>query len=106
MAITLILRNSNFPVLGFAPLMIFKWGEFFLWAINMVNLKPCPRVLNKSRYEVYYKKVPNMQDIRILTVGCVIVVVRPYGHEDELISGVFDNQKSGQIGIYAHTRLC
>ena len=101
MAITLILRNPNFPVLGFTPLMIFKlWGEFFLWAIIIVNLKPCPRVPIKSRYEVYYKKVPNMQDIRILPIGCVIIVVRPHGHEDELTSGVFDNQKSGQIGIY------
>ena len=101
LAITLILRNPNFPVLGFTSLMIFKlWGEFFLWAINIINLKPCPRVPSKSRYEVYYNKVPNMQDIRILPIGCVIVVVRPYGHEDDVTSGVLDNQKSGQIGIY------
>ena len=101
LAITLILRNPNFPVLGFTPLMIFKlWGEFFLWAINIINLKPCPRLPSKSRYEVYYNKVPNMQNIRILPIGSVIVVVRPYGYEDDLTSGVFDNQKSGQIGIY------
>ena len=49
---------------------------------------------------MYYNKVPNMQDIRILPIGCVIVVVRPYGHEDDVTSGVLDNQKSGQIGIY------
>ena len=51
LAITLILRNPNFPILGFTPIMIFKlWGEFFLWAINMINLKPCPRQPNKSSY--------------------------------------------------------
>lgn len=101
LAITLILRNPNFPVLGFTPLMIFKlWGEFFLWAIIIINLKPCPRIPKKSRYEVYYNRVPNMQNIRILPIGCVIIVVRPHGIEDEITSGVFDNQKYGQIGIY------
>ena len=101
LATTLILRNPNFPVLGFTPVMIFKlWGEFFLWALIIINLKPCPRTPSKSRYEVYHEKKPNMQDIRILPIGCVIIVVRPHGHEDELTAGVFDNQKSGQIGIY------
>ena len=101
LAITLILRNPNFPVLGFTPLMIFKlWGEFFLWAIIIINLKPCPRKPTKSRYEVYHNKVPNMQDIRLLPIGCVIVIVRPYGIDGEFTSGVFDNRTGGQIGIY------
>ena len=100
MAVTLILRNPNFPALGFTPLMIFKlWGEFFLWAVIIINLKPCPRIPEKSRYEVYYGKKPNMQNIRLLPIGCVIVVTRVPDSTDTL-GGVFDNQKSGQIGLY------
>ena len=56
-AVTLILRNPNFPYLGFTPLVIYKlWGEFFLGAISVVNMKPCPRVPERSRYEVHYCK--------------------------------------------------
>ena len=106
LAITLILRNPNFAALGFTALMIFKlWGEFFLWAIIIINLKPCPSKPDKSRYEVYHNKVPNMQDIRLLPIGCIIIVVRPYSIENEFTKGVFDNQKSGQIGIYVGPSL-
>lgn len=100
MAVTLILRNPNFPTLGFTPLMIYKlWGEFFLWAICVVNMKPCPRVPERSRYEVYYGTKPNMQHIRLLPIGCVIVVTRVPDNADAP-GGVFHNQKSGQIGLY------
>ena len=30
----------------------------------------------KSRYEVYYGKKPNMQNICLLLIGCVILVTR------------------------------
>ena len=77
MAITLILRNPNFPVLGFPPITIFKlWGEFYHWAIAVINLKPCPRMPEKTRWEVYHGKTPNMQDIRLLPIGCILIEVR------------------------------
>ena len=44
-AVTPILRNPNFPALDFTPPMIFKlWREFALWAVIIINLKPCPRI--------------------------------------------------------------
>jgi len=76
-AVTPILRNPNFPALDFTPPMIFKlWREFALWAVIIINLKPCPRIPEKSRYEVYYGKKPNMQNICLLLIGCVILVTR------------------------------
>jgi hypothetical protein len=103
-AITLILRNPNFPVLGFAPITVFKlWGEFYLWAIQVINLKPCPRVPLKTRYEVYHGKKPNMQDIRLLPIGCVLVVVRSPTKEStqgSIHGGVIMNENYSQIGLY------
>ena len=101
-AITLILRNPNFPVLGFAPIQVFKlWGEFYLWAIQVINLKPCPRIPLKTRYEVYHGKKPNMQDIRLLPIGCVLVVVRSPTKESTqgaIHGGVIMNENYAQIG--------
>ena len=104
MAITLILRNPNFPILGFPPIAIFKlWGEFYLWSIMVINLKPCPRIPTKSRWEVYHGKKPNMQDIRLLPIGCVIIVTRnprAEGTQGDTFGGVVMNEQYAQVGIY------
>jgi len=64
LAVNLILRNPNFPILGFSSLMVYKlWGEFLLWEMTVINLKPCPKLPKKSRWEVYKVVVPIMQDI-------------------------------------------
>ena len=102
MAVTLILRNPNFYVLGLKPITIFKlWGEFFLWAISVINLKPCPRFQMKSRYEVYHGIIPNMQDIRLLPIGCVLIVVRNPAIKNTAgvkYDGVIVNENTGMVG--------
>ena len=104
MAITLILRNPNFPVLGFTPMTIFKlWGEFYLWAIVVINLKPCPRFPLKTRWEVYYGVIPNMQDIRLLPIGCILIVVRsPIAENGQgvVYDGVTSNEQYTSVGLY------
>ena len=104
MAITLILRNPNFPVLGFSPMTVFKlWGEFYLWALSVINLKPCPRFPLKTRWEVYHGTVPNMQDIRLLPIGCVLIVVRsPVAENGQgvVYDGVTSNEPYTSIGLY------
>ena len=104
MAITLILRNPNFPVLGFSPMTVFKlWGEFYLWAISVINLKPCPRLPLKTRWEVYHGAKPNMQDIRLLPIGCVLIVVRSPATENGqnvVYDGVTSNETYTSIGLY------
>ena len=80
LAILLILRNPNLSVTGFTKIQVLKlWGEFFTWAITVVNLKPCPHDNTKSRYEVFMKKKPNMQNIRILPIGAIVMVYRRNG---------------------------
>jgi hypothetical protein len=104
MAITLILRNPNFPVLGFQPMTIFKlWGEFYSWAIVVINLKPCPRFPLKTRWEVYHGAIPNMQDIRLLPIGCVLIVVRSPSAENAqgvVCDGVTSHEQYTSVGLY------
>jgi hypothetical protein len=77
MAFTFIFRNPNLSVLGFTKLQIMKlWGEIFYWSIHVLNLKPCPNEPTKTRYEVFMKVKPNMQDIRLLPIFSVILVQR------------------------------
>ena len=69
----------------------------------MINLKPCPRIPLKTRYEVYHGKKPNMQDIRLLPIGCVLVVVRSPTKESTqgaIHGGVIMNENYAQIGLY------
>ena len=110
LAIVLILRNPNFPILGFTPLAIFKlWGELFHWAVIVVNLKSCPKVPDKSRWEVFYGIVPNMQDIRLLPIGCILIVIRiPTTERDggtAQAGGVIINEQYGQVDIYVGPSL-
>jgi hypothetical protein len=84
---------------------VFKlWGELFHWALIIVNLKPCPLFPDKTRWEVYYGIIPNMQDIRLLPIGCILIVVRvPSAEQDGgvvLTAGVVVNEQYGQVGIY------
>lgn len=77
MAYNFILRNPNFPVLGFTKEQVLKlWGEIFYWSIHVINLKPCPKLPAKSRYEVFMKVKPNMQNIRLLPIFSIILASR------------------------------
>ena len=80
LAVTIILRNPNLSVTGFTKIQVLKlWGEFFSWAITVINLKPCPHDSTRSRYEVFMKKKPNMQNIRILPIGAIVMAYRRNG---------------------------
>ncbi len=83
-AISFILRNPVFPLLGFTELQIKQlWGELLMWATVMINLKPCPHDKTKTRYEVFYKKKPNIQNIRILPIFSVVLVPRMVHNPDD-----------------------
>eukprot|EP01041_Mallomonas_annulata_P002805 gene2805-5522_t len=101
LAVTLILRNPNFKVTGFNDIDIYKlWGEFFLWAITVINFKPCPIDSSKSRYEVFYNRKPNMQNIRLLPIGSILIVLRHVPQADSVT-----NQYYSQIAIYVGPSL-
>ena len=96
LAEALILRNPNFNVTGFTKLEVLKlWGEFFNWAITVLNLKPCPQDPTRTRYEVFMSKKPNMQNIRILPIGAIVLAYRRVG-----LKGA-----SNVVGIYVGPSL-
>ena len=77
MAVQYILRNPNFQYLGFSKVQILMlWGDLFYWAIAAINFKECPQVKGKTRYEVFKKQVPNIQEIRLLPIFSVLMVYR------------------------------
>ena len=96
LAVTLILRNPNLIVTGFTRIQVLKlWGEFFNWAIAVINLKPCPHEKSKSRYEVFMRKRRNMQNKRILSIGAIVMVYRRKG-----LKGA-----SSMVGLYVGPSL-
>lgn len=95
-AFTFILHNPNLADLPFTRNQILKlWGEIFLWAIVINNLKPCPNDKTKTKYEVFLKKKPNIQNIRLLPIFSVLMVTRETSSYDSSIYG-----RHNQIGLY------
>lgn len=100
MAMAYILRNPNLSALGFTTKQILKlWGELFLWAIVINNLKICSMDNNYSKYEMYKKSKPNMQNIRLLPICSVILVYAEKNHD------AYSNQPEHQIGLYVGPAL-
>ena len=76
-AMLYVLNNPNFASFGFTKKQILKcWGNIFLWAINLINLKPCVQVPSKTKYEVYHNVKPDLRAIRILPIFCSLYVLR------------------------------
>ena len=96
MAYSYASRNPNFNVLqadGFNNDKLKRlWGELVNWSTAVINMKPCPHDKTKTRYEVYHKKKPNMQDIRLLPIFSVIMVPKqifdPINGTNQLVSRV------------------
>ncbi len=101
LAMTFVLRNPNLNSIGFTKELILPlWGETFLWAITVSNLKPCPHDATKTKYEVYWKKKPNMQNIRLLPIFSVLMVTREVNDKNSAVHGV-----RNQIALYAGPSL-
>jgi hypothetical protein len=98
MAIHYILRNPNFQNMGYSKIQILKlWGELFYWAVLMINLKPCKNEPTKTKYEVFTKKKPNVQEIRLLPIFAHLMVLR-YQEGISSIDNTFG--KYYQYGLY------
>jgi hypothetical protein len=54
----------------------------------------------KTKYEVFHKKRPNMQNIRLLPIFSILMVTRETTDKDSMISG-----KHNQIGLYVGPSL-
>ena len=76
-AMLYVLNNPNFVSFGFTKKQILKcWGNIFLWAIQLINLKPCVQVPSKTKYEVYHAVKPDLRALRILPIFCSLYVLR------------------------------
>jgi len=101
LAVTLILRNPNMTVTGFTANNILKlWGEYFHWAIAVINMKPSPHDSTRSRYEVFKKVKPNMQNIRLLPISSIVMAWR-----SKSLKGTQSNQSANLVGIYVGPSL-
>lgn len=77
LAIQLVVNNPNLPALGFTQEQLLRcWGEFMHWATVVTNLTPSRADKSKSRFEVFLHRKPNMQNVRILPIGSVILINR------------------------------
>ena len=95
LAVTLILRNPNMNVTGFSTNNILKlWGEYFHWAIAVINMKPSPHDSTRSRFEVFKKMKPNMQNIRLLPISSIVMAWR-----SKSVKGSQSNQSANLVGI-------
>ena len=73
-----ILQNPNFPHLGFTRREVLMcWGELFHWSMTVILLKESLNNPGLTRFELFYKRVPNIQEIRLLPIFSVLLVYRP-----------------------------
>jgi len=98
MAVNYILRNPNFHLLGFSKIQVLKlWGELFYWAIITINLGRCVYNSQLTKYEVLRGKRPNIQEIRLLPILCIVMVYR-----NVATAAAIDNSSGAfyQYGLY------
>lgn len=98
MAVNYILRNPNFHLLQFSKLQVLKmWGELFYWAIITINLSRCVNNLKLTKYEMFRRVRPNIQEIRLLPIFSIVMVYRHVA-----TAAVIDNSNGAfyQYGLY------
>ena len=94
-AILYIFNNPNFKHFGFTKTQVLKlWGDLFYWSLTIINLKPCVNVSDKTKFEVFYKKKPDLRSIRLLPIFSVLYVLRRTVNENN------SNREFWQKGIY------
>lgn len=98
MAFQYVLKNENITRLKFTKTMLMKmWGEVFYWAIEVENLRISDGNPSKTRKELFTRKKPNIQDVRLLPIFAVVKVYR-YGTRDARDGDV--NGNFYQYGLY------
>ena len=74
------LSNQNIERLGYSRIGMMKlWGEVFMWAIEVENMRRSRENSRKSKWEVFTGRIPNIQERRMLPIFSVIKVHRVEG---------------------------
>lgn len=72
-----MLQNPNLQYLKYSKKdILMLWGELFLWSMVVISLKSSPKNPKVSRHFLFYRVVPNIQDIRLLPIFAVLLVYR------------------------------
>ena len=84
--------------MGFTKEQVLKlWGEIFYWSLTAQNLKQCKHENKKTRWEVFKKTVPNVQEIRMLPIFAFVMVLR-HSLPEASLDGA--NREFLQYGLY------
>jgi hypothetical protein len=84
MAFQYALANQNITRLGYSVIGIMKmWGEMFMWAVEVENMKMAKGNDRKSKFEMFTGMIPNIQERRMLPIFAVIKVHRESGKTRE-----------------------
>lgn len=97
MAITYLMTNKYvMDYFKWKPTQYLQlWGEAVHWAALVLSLRPCLRDPTISRYQAFMHVTPNVQDIRLLPIFCVVMVLRMTG------GSPYSNQTFYVYGLYA-----
>ncbi len=96
-AVLYLFNNPNFVYLGFTKTQILQlWGDLFYWALHVINLQPCVNVPEKTKYELFHGRKPDLRSIRLLPIFSVLYVLRQASAKQDLPS----NRKFWQRGLY------
>ena len=76
-AIIHILQIPQFDKLGFTETQVKSlWGELYHWAKFIINLKECPNVPGKTKWEVFHGYMCDLKRYRLLPILCCCLVLR------------------------------
>ena len=96
MAITYLMTNKYvMDYFKWKPTQYLQlWGEAVHWAALVLSLRPSPGDPSVSRYQMFMNIVPNVQDIRLLPIFCVVMVLRmaggtPYSNQTFYVYGLY-----------------
>lgn len=93
-----LLMNPNVKFLGYTRQDILKlWGELFNWTQAVIPMRDSPKNIKVSRYELFYGRVPNVQETRLLPIFSVLLV---YRHVPTVSSLDGANRAFYQHGLY------
>ena len=96
-AVLYCINNPNFSKLQFTKQQIFMlWGDLYYWALMIIALKPCTKHPDKTKFEVYYGKAPDLRDIRLLPIFAVVYILK----HSKSTNPMQANREYWQRGLY------
>lgn len=72
-----LLMSPNIKQLGYTRQDILRlWGEAFYWAMAVIPMRDSPHNPDVSRFYLFYLRIPNIQELRLLPMFAILLVYR------------------------------